>query len=265
MYGILSADMLKIVAIIPARYNSSRFRGKPLAEVAGRPLIEWTYASAKKSKLLERVIVATDDGRIFKAVKNFGGEVCLTSSGHNSGTDRVAEAARKLKMPKDSIVVNIQGDEPLIRPSTIKNLLAPLLTDISLKMTTMSYRIRRQEEVSSRDIVKVVTDRRGYALYFSRSVIPFTGGAGRFSFYKHIGIYAYRKDFLLKFSRMKPTELELREKLEQLRVMENGYRIKVVESKFDPVEVDVPGDINKVLEEINRMGGGKCRRSPVSA
>ncbi len=253
--------MLKIVGIIPARFNSNRFKGKPLADIAGKPMIEWTYWQAKRSKIIEKVIVATDDERIYRVVKSFGGEACLTSKKHKSGTDRVAEAARKLKMASRGIIVNIQGDEPLLDPSIIRRLINPLLKDSSLEMSTLSYRIRKAEEINNRNIVKVVTDKKGYALYFSRSLIPHDDNTERGNFYKHIGLYAYRKDFLLKFSRMAPTELEKREKLEQLRALENGHRIMVIESLFDPVEVDVPGDISKVLREIkNRDSGGRKAR-----
>lgn len=261
--------MLSIVGIIPARYHSTRFEGKPLANIAGKPMIEWTYYQAKKVKILERVIVATDDERIFRTVKDFGGEVRLTSGKHKSGTDRIAEVASKINLPKDGIVVNIQGDEPLIEPAMITQLVKPLLKDKELNMTTMSYRIRKKEEIDNHNIVKVVTDRKGYALYFSRSLIPYTdswskaphlyklgGKTGKSNFFKHLGLYAYRKNFLLKFTRMSPTELEKRERLEQLRVLENGYRIKVIESKSDPVEVDTPEDISKVLQELKKYRPG---------
>ncbi len=241
--------MKNITAIIPARYDSTRFPGKPLALIAGRPMIEWTYANAKKCKLLSAVIVATDDSRIAAAVEGFGGDVCLTSSEHPSGTDRIAEAADKLDLPADSIVVNIQGDEPLIRPATVRSVIEPLLEDDSLQMSTASYRIRKDEEIDNPNIVKVVTDKKGCALYFSRSLIPYSSGK-REVFYKHIGLYGYRKSFLARFSGLEPSPLEKREKLEQLRALENGFKIMVVKSDSDPVEVDVPGDIEKVLYEM---------------
>ena len=250
--------MLSIVGIIPARYHSTRFKGKPLANIAGRPMIEWTYRQAKRARILERVIVATDDKRIFRAVKKFGGEVRLTSPKHKSGTDRIAEVAKKINLSKDGIVVNIQGDEPLIRPAMIAQLVRPLIKDKELNMTTLSYRIRKKKEIDNHNIVKLVTDRKGYALYFSRSVIPYTepgsGTCRTTNLFKHLGLYAYRKSFLLRFTRMPPSELEKRERLEQLRALENGYRIKVIESKFDPVEVDTPEDISKVLQELKERG-----------
>ncbi len=242
--------MKNITAIIPARYDSIRFPGKPLAPIAGRPMIEWTYANAKKCTILSAVIVATDDSRIAAAVEGFGGDVCLTSSEHPSGTDRIAEAADKLELPADSIVVNIQGDEPLISPATVRSVIEPLLDDDSLQISTASYRIRRDEEIDNPNIVKVVTDKKGCALYFSRSPIPYSPGK-RGVFYKHIGLYGYRKSFLSRFSGLEPSPLEKREKLEQLRALENGFKIMVVESDSDPVEVDVPGDIAKVLNEMS--------------
>lgn len=244
--------MLKIVGIIPARYKSRRFPGKPLADIDGKPLIEWTYRQAKKAKILEKVIVATDDRRIFRTVEGFGGKACLTSAKHKSGTDRIAEVVRKLKIPQTGIVVNIQGDEPLLAPITISQLIRPLLKDKTVDMSTMSYRIRNKEEIENPNIVKVTTDKEGYALYFSRSCIPYPETRGEF--FKHLGIYAYRTKFLLKFAGLMPTELEKRERLEQLRALENGYRIKVVESQFDPVEVDTPEDIKKVLKELKKKG-----------
>ncbi len=219
-------------------------------------MIEWTYYQAKKAKVLERVIVATDDKRILHTVKNFGGEAWLTSRKHKSGTDRIAEVAREINLSKDAIVVNIQGDEPLLAPVIITQLVKPLLKDKTLNMTTMSYRIRKKEEIDNHNIVKVAVDRKGYALYFSRSVIPYTDSSSKTQkriFFKHLGLYAYRKSFLLKLTRMSPTELEKRERLEQLRALENGYRIKVIESQFDPVEVDTPEDISKVLQELKGL------------
>ncbi len=241
--------MKNITAIIPARYGSTRFPGKPLALIAGKSLIEWTYSNAAKCAMLDRVVIATDDSRIKTAAEGFGAEVCMTKKEHESGTDRIAEAAEKLGLEPDSIIVNIQGDEPLVDAETVRRLVAPLLEDPSLRMSTLSYRIRNPEETQSPNIVKVVSDREGFAMYFSRSVIPFSE-KNEGVFYKHIGLYAYRKSFLLRFSNMPPSELEKRERLEQLRAMENGFKIKVVESDSDPVEVDVPEDIGKVITQM---------------
>ncbi len=244
--------MKNILAIIPARFNSSRFPGKPLVKIRGKTLIEWTYTNASKFELFQRVIVATDDRRIFDAVKAFGGEVCLTSGNYPSGTDRIAEVASGLRIPPNGIIINVQGDEPLIRVETLRSLAAPMLRDESIPMATLCYRIRNPEEIENPNVVKVVKDKTDNALYFSRSPIPYDKEINRGYFFKHIGVYAFRKDFLLKFSRMEQTGLEKREKLEQLRALENGCRIKIVESDFDPVEVDVPEDIETVLGELNK-------------
>ena len=253
--GIIPA-MAHIIAIIPARYHSTRFEGKALARIAGRPMIEWTYRQTLKAHLLNRVIVATDDKRIYNAVSRFGGEVLMTSRTHKSGTDRVAEVAGKLRVARGSIIVNVQGDEPLIESSIIDALVEPMLNDKSINMTTLSYRIRNKQELDNPNIVKMVVDKENYALYFSRSLIPYDSRprvSSRKKFFKHIGLYAYRKDFLLKLTGLQPTGLEKREKLEQLRVLENGYRIKVVESPADPVEVDIPEDLRKVQTQIAKL------------
>ncbi len=247
--------MQNITAIIPARYGSTRFPGKPLAMIEGKTLIEWTYTNTKKCLVFDKVIVATDDKRIFEAVKAFGGEACMTSSEHHSGTDRTAEASRILGLPDDGIVVNVQGDEPLIASEAVSALIAPLIEDPSLKMSTLIYKIRDPKEINSPNIVKVVSDKNGYALYFSRSLIPYSENTGDANYYKHIGLYAYKNSFLMDFTKMEPAQLEKREKLEQLRALENGIKIRVVESDFDPVEVDVPEDIEKVIKRIKLTGG----------
>ena len=249
---------MKVAGIIPARYASRRFPGKPLADIGGRTMVERVYRQAAKSKVLERVVVATDDERILREVKRFGGEVSFTSSRHRSGTDRVAEVASRLKMSPDGIVVNIQGDAPLLPPGMIDRLVKPLLDHAEVNMAALCSRIREPRELANPNIVKVVLDREGFALYFSRLPIPYlrdkTSGSqlSAFSFqlsalnYKHLGPYAYRKSFLLKLAGMAPTPLEKAEKLEQLRVLENGYRIKMVKTNYDCIEVDVPADLKKV-------------------
>ncbi|MBM3296832.1 MAG: 3-deoxy-manno-octulosonate cytidylyltransferase [Candidatus Aminicenantes bacterium] len=230
--------MRKAAGVIPARFESSRFPGKPLALILGKPMLQWVYEAARKAASLERVIVATDDVRIFERARSFGAEAVMTSAGHASGTDRVAEAAAGLDLP---IVVNIQGDEPLLEPEMIDGLVAAL-QDESVVMASLMARAGR-EEVLDRNVVKVVTDLKGFALYFSRFPIPF-GNEDRF--FRHVGIYGYRRDFLLELSRMPPTALEKAEKLEQLRVLENGHRIKMVPCGGATLSVDTPGDIIKV-------------------
>lgn len=244
---------MRIVGIIPARYASRRFPGKPLADIGGQTMIERVYRQARKSRVLERVIVATDDERILWEVRRFGGEVRATSSRHRSGTDRVAEIASRLKIPRDGVVVNIQGDAPLLPPAMINQLVKPLLDCPEVNMTALCGRIKEARELSNPNIVKVVLDREGFALYFSRLPIPYLRDKKTLNFalstlnyYKHIGPYAYRKSFLLKLAKMAPTPLEKAEKLEQLRVLENGYRIKMVRTRYDCIEVDTPADLRKV-------------------
>ncbi len=242
----MNRERLQIIGIIPARYRSTRFEGKSLAMICGVSMIQRVYKQAEKSKALSRLIVATDDMRIFRDVEAFGGEAMLTLKGHKSGTDRVAEAASRLRIPSSGIIVNIQGDEPLLRAEIIDKMLSPLLTDKAIVMSTLVYRIRFKKEIDDADIVKTTFDKEGFALYFSRAAIPHNSSSGKVNYYKHLGLYAYRKNFLLKFARMPRTPLEKIERLEQLRVLESGERIKVVETNYDPVEVDKPEDIKKV-------------------
>lgn len=242
---------MKIAGIIPARYHSTRFEGKPLANIGGRTMIERVYRQARKAKILERVIVATDDQRIYQSVEGFGGEVEMTSSSHESGTDRVAEVASRLDMVANGVVVNIQGDAPLLRPATVNELVKPLLDDPTLPMSTASYRIRDPKEISNPNVVKVAVDKSGFALYFSRSTIPYIrDGTSRPTLFKHLGIYAYRREFLLNFAKLARSPLEITEGLEQLRALENGYRIKVVQSKYDSPEVNTPQDLEEIRKTL---------------
>jgi 3-deoxy-manno-octulosonate cytidylyltransferase (CMP-KDO synthetase) len=234
---------MAIVAIIPVRYASTRLPGKPLALIGGKPMIQHVYENTCKTPGLNRVIVATDDARIVKTVSDFGGEVVLTSKRHASGTDRLAEVARKLKA---EWVINVQGDLPFIRPQTILNSLKPLTRDRSIPMGTARTPIFEQEEWLNPNVVKVVTDARGFALYFSRAPIPHTRQAANEMWgYRHVGVYVYRREFLLKFARMRPTLLERTEGLEQLRALSNGYRIRVADVDQPSVEVDTPEDLER--------------------
>jgi 3-deoxy-manno-octulosonate cytidylyltransferase (CMP-KDO synthetase) len=238
---------MNVFAFIPARYRSTRFPGKPLAVIAGKPMIQHAYLCAKACPELTEVYVATDDERILQCVRDFGGEAVLTGERHPCGTDRVAEAARHLGIDGDQVVVNIQGDQPFFQSDLISHMVAPLLEDPALPMSTLKCRISDPREVENPNCVKVVTDDRGHALYFSRSPIPFfrdspTPG----TYYKHLGFYAYRMNFLKTFAGLPSGQLESAEKLEQLRALENGYRIKVVETPFDSIEVDTPADIRRV-------------------
>ncbi len=246
---------MEIAAIIPARYASTRFPGKPLAMANGKPLIQYVFEAVSRSSLVKRVIVATDDERIFKAVREFGGEAEMTLQNHSTGTDRISEVAKRLKT---DIIVNVQGDEPLIEPDVINETVKPLMNNSEILMATLKTRIITNEELKDPNVVKVVTDRDDFALYFSRFPIPYvrdTASQPHPAHYKHIGIYVYKKDFLLKFAQMRPTLLEEAEKLEQLRALENGYKIKVVETDYNSIGVDTPED----LERIKRILDARCK------
>jgi 3-deoxy-manno-octulosonate cytidylyltransferase (CMP-KDO synthetase) len=243
---------MKAIGIIPARWEATRLPGKPLAEIAGRPMIQHVYEQARKATALAEVLVATDSERIFAAVQGFGGEVVMTSPDHRSGTDRVAEAAATRTA---DVVVNIQGDEPLIDPAAIDSLVAPFALDRELEITTLATPIRAPEEIEDPSAVKVVVDRRGFALYFSRYPIPYqrdTPAAGRRL--KHLGLYGYRAEFLQIYSHLEPTPLEQTEKLEQLRALEHGWRIQVVLTEHDAIGVDTPEDLARVraIMEVGR-------------
>jgi len=241
----------RVICVIPARYASTRFPGKPLADIAGKPMIEWVYERATKAKLIDEVVVATDDERIFSTVESFGGKVVMTGSEHPSGTDRLAEVAQMYE--KTDIILNVQGDEPLIEPKLIDMLTDELLKDDSLNMATAKV-LLKEKEIPDPAAVKVVTDKNGYALYFSRSLVPYPRNKiASLASYKHIGIYAYRKDFLLKFAKMEQGYLEQIEGLEQLRALENGYKIKVIETDFLCIGVDTPEDLQEVNHLLKNM------------
>ena len=236
---------MKIVGIIPARYDSTRFQGKPLALIAGTSLIERVWHRAKKSRKLSEVYIATDDLRIKKAAEGFGAKVVMTSKACRSGTDRLAEAVRKTAKAAD-IVINIQGDEPLIPPGLIDGIAASLIKDPGLCAATAAFAIRDRKELANPNVVKVVFDGEFNALYFSRYPVPFPRRHASPIGYKHIGIYGYRRGFLLKFALWPQTPLEKAEQLEQLRILEMGERIRVVISDSDSFGVDVPADIRKI-------------------
>ncbi|MCK5341599.1 MAG: 3-deoxy-manno-octulosonate cytidylyltransferase [Desulfobulbaceae bacterium] len=245
----------KVVAIIPARYHSNRFEGKPLANILGKPMIQHVYERAKSASILSQVVVATDDERIAECVRGFDGDVVMTSPNHVSGTDRLAEAATLLDIPEQDVVVNIQGDQPLFPPEVIDQVAMPLLEDPALPMATLIYKIIRPEEIDDPNHVKTVFDRNGIALYFSRSSIPFQRNPDEPvppTYYKHLGFYAYRKGFLLTFVGLPEGEWERFEKLEQLRALEYGYKIKVVLTEHDSIEVDTPRDAERVEEIIRK-------------
>ena len=244
---------VSVIAVIPARFDSTRFPGKPLADLAGRPMIEHVYRRAAATPGVDRVIVATDDERVRQAVERFGGEAVMTSARHRSGTDRLAEVAASLTC---DVVVNVQGDEPLIAPEAIGAAVAALVGSPEVEITTLRRRLVDPAEYASPHVVKVVVDRRGDALYFSRAAIPHErGGHGQRpppGTYKHVGLYAYRRTCLLALAALEPTPLELAESLEQLRALEHGLRIRTVETVHDTIGVDTPED----LEHVRRLLAG---------
>ncbi len=256
-----SRDAGSVIGVIPARYGSTRFEGKVLASIGGKPLIQHVYENAKRAKSLSRLLVATEDKRVMDACARFGAEVQMTSAEHASGTDRIAEVARNVQ---GDIFVNIQGDEPMVHPDMIDALVEPFRKDKELRVSTLITKVDSKEELESPNVVKVVIDTNGIALYFSRSIIPFqrdeqtAAGKKELSiYYRHLGLYAYRRDFLLAFTAMEPSTLEQVEKLEQLRILENGYRIKAVETPYRTIAVDTVEDLERVrriMEEKKQKG-----------
>lgn len=234
---------MNVLCVIPARYASTRLPGKPLKDIAGKPMVCRVYDRASQAGKVSDTLVATDDERILNAVQEHGGRAMMTRKDHPTGTDRLAEVASA--HPEADLIVNVQGDEPLIEPSLIDRLVDVFEEEPDLPMATVMTKITDEEEQRNPNNVKVVTNQDGYALYFSRSLLPYPRHAGC-PVYKHIGIYAYRRDFLLRYAAMAPTPLETAESLEQLRALENGYRIKVVETEAQFVGVDTAEDLEKV-------------------
>ena len=246
---------MRILCVIPARYASTRLPGKPLRDIAGKPMICRVYDRAAKARTLSGVIVATDDERILRAVEEHGGRAMMTAREHPTGTDRLAEVAAAY--PDMELIINVQGDEPLIEPALIDELGRAFEGDEALQMATVMTPMETMEEQKNPNNVKVVTDRKGYALYFSRSLLPYPRNGTECPVYKHIGIYAYRREFLLAYAKMAPTPLERTESLEQLRALENGYRIKCVVSDARFVGVDTEEDlakVNEIYRELENKG-----------
>jgi 3-deoxy-manno-octulosonate cytidylyltransferase (CMP-KDO synthetase) len=255
---------MSVVAIIPARYGSTRLPGKPLAAIGGKPMIQHVYESVCKARDLDRVLVATDDHRIERAVMSFGGEVMMTSKHHASGTDRLAEVARKVKA---DWLVNVQGDLPFIHSETIARAVRPMRRNRSLPMATVCTPIYDVAEWRDPNVVKVLSNRAGFALYFSRAPIPYVRNSvidpngqkltresrRRLWGYRHLGLYVYRRDFLFKFAGLRPTELERIESLEQLRALQNGYLIYVAKVDERPVEVDTRADLRKAERYLKQQ------------
>lgn len=238
---------MKFLGVIPSRYASTRLEGKPLKDICGHTMIEWVYKRSKMSNL-DEVVVATDDEKIFNEVKKFGGNVVMTSKDHENGTSRIAEVCANFK--DYDVVVNIQGDEPLIEPEMINSIIDSFKNDSTISMSTLKYKIDTMEEIENPNYVKVITDKNGYALYFSRSVIPYPRKMDMKNYYKHVGIYGYKRDFVVEYSKMAPTELEKSESLEQLRALENGYKIKVMETPYKIIGVDTAEELEKVREYV---------------
>ena len=247
---------MKFIAIIPARYASTRFPGKPLALLGGKPVIQRVYEQAVS--VLGQACVATDDDRILQTVEAFGGCAVMTSTAHRSGTDRIEEAARKLETDAD-VIINIQGDEPFIQASQIETL-CRLFDDPETEIGTLGKRFESIEAAENPNSPKIVTDLRGYALYFSRSIIPFIRGEERgewlrhYPFLKHLGIYAYRREVLTAITQLPQSPLEIAESLEQLRWLQNGYRIKVGETDVETVGIDTPDDLQRAEEFLRSIG-----------
>lgn len=241
---------MNFTAIIPARYASTRFPGKPLALLGNKPVIQHVYEQA--TSVLNEVWVATDDGRIREAVEKFGGRVVMTRADHKSGTDRIEEAAEKTGTQAD-VVINIQGDEPFVQPSQIKTLMQ-LFDNADTQIGTLGKHFENIEAVNNPNSPKIVTDRQGFALYFSRSVIPYIRGAqdnewlSHFPFLKHLGLYAYRREVLHEITQLPQSSLEIAESLEQLRWLENGYRIRVGLTDVETVGIDTPEDLQRAEE-----------------
>lgn len=238
---------MKFLGIIPARYSSTRLEGKPLRIIDGHTMIEWVYKRASKSNL-DSLIVATDDERIYKEVINFGGKVIMTSKEHVNGTSRIAEVCKK--MEDFDVIINIQGDEPLIEHEMINSLIKTFKENKELKMATLKHKLLNKEEIENSNNVKVVCDKNDYAIYFSRAVIPYQRNDENISYFKHIGIYGYKRDFVIEYSKMSATPLEKIESLEQLRVLENGYKIKVLETTSTLIGVDTQEDLEQVIKYI---------------
>lgn len=245
---------MKTIALIPARYGSTRFPGKPLALVRGKPLIQRVYEQALQVKELDALWVATDDAAIRACVESFGGKAVLTREDHRSGSDRLAEAAGLLGLGPDDLVINIQGDQPVFPPELIGQLAAVLRQDPAAVMATPARRVDNLELALNPNVVKVVFDQRRRALYFSRSPLPFWRDGQAPYFYKHIGIYAYRVAFLQRFVTLPPGRWEEAEKLEQLRALEHGFPIHIVETTGDTQEVDTPEDLLRVEEYLGKDG-----------
>ncbi|MBD3295785.1 MAG: 3-deoxy-manno-octulosonate cytidylyltransferase [Candidatus Omnitrophica bacterium] len=243
---------MKVVAVIPARWQSTRLKGKVLADINGKPMLQHVWENVKKAHEVDEVIIAADREKVIKAVENFGGKAVFTSPEQPSGTDRLAEVASSVDA---DVYINVQGDEPMVHPLMIDELAQVFEYERNIRMATLIKRIHTKEEVADPNVVKVVADRKGFALYFSRSPIPYvrdvpfsaaSGGELEGRYFKHVGLYSYSKDFLFTYTNLPKSTLELDEKLEQLRVLEHGYKIRTIETRYDTIGVDTREDLEKV-------------------
>lgn len=259
-FGLDELAKRPILAVIPARYHSSRLPGKPLLNIGSRTMLQCVYEQVRRSELVTRVAIATDDERIFQAARAFGAEVYQTDPTHTSGTERVAEVAARIT--DAAIVVNVQGDEPFIEPEAIDAAILPILEGAAAPVCTLKTPLKSSKEAANPNVVKIVTDAAGQALYFSRAAIPFVrdaADAAETPWFKHLGLYVFQRDFLLRFPGLPRGPLELLEKLEQLRVLENGYSIQVVETAYDSVGVDTEEDLAHArlrYEQMMSVGHG---------
>jgi len=243
---------MNVIGVIPARYQSSRFAGKVLADILGKPMIQHVWEQAKQALLLDDLIIACDDERVAEAARGFGAKVSLTAKGHVSGTDRICEVINPIDV---KIVINIQGDEPLIHPIMIDRVAQELLDERKIPVVTLMKKIENPAEVNDPNVVKVIVDRNNFAIYFSRSAIPYHAENSEVKsvvYYKHIGLYGYTKDFLFTYKNLPVSDLERIERLEQLRVLQEGFRIKVLETRYDTVGVDTAEDLEKVREYLKK-------------
>ncbi|PIP19903.1 MAG: 3-deoxy-manno-octulosonate cytidylyltransferase [Candidatus Omnitrophica bacterium CG08_land_8_20_14_0_20_41_16] len=243
---------MEVIGVIPARYSSTRFEGKVLADILGKPMLQHVWERAKQARLLDEVIIACDHEAVADAARKFGAKVVMTSKGHASGTDRLAEVVNPLDV---KIVVNIQGDEPLIHPTMIDSVARALLDNSSIAMATVMKKIDDLKLINDPNVVKVVVDKNNFALYFSRAAIPYlavNSDIKQPAYFKHIGLYGYTKDFLFIYKNLPASNLENIEKLEQLRVIEEGFKIKVIETKFDTIGVDTPEELERVKEFLKK-------------
>lgn len=233
--------------IIPARYGSSRLEGKPLKKVLNKPIIQWVYEKAQQAKYADLIIVATDDERIFNAVKDFGGNVEMTSSEHKCGSDRIKEVV--MRHPEISYIVNLQGDEPLIKPESIDDVIKNVKEDLTADISTLVRKIT-PKEAENPNLVKCVVDNNAFAMYFSRSKIPFERNVGKAEFYGHLGIYGYKREALIKMTELPQSSYEQAESLEQLRALQNGMRIKTSVVDFVPIGIDTQEDLEKFNQYV---------------